>query len=139
VFSTPENLSPIAVSPDGRTAALSRISNQRDEANPLVLWDLVAGRELITLPLVGRGKFGSSYETQFSPDGRLLAFHQTPEPNSIKIWDRTTNTIKASFPGVVHGEGDWSQYQTAAFSPNGRLLVSYVRPNADILQIWDVE
>ncbi len=139
VSSTPDHLSPVVVSQNGHTAALSRISAQGNEADPLVIWDVSANAELITLPLAARGKYGSSYETQFSQDGRLLAFHESPEPNSIKIWDRTTNTIKASFPGVVSAEGDWSQYQTAAFSPSGRLLVSYVRTRTDTLQVWDLE
>jgi serine/threonine protein kinase/WD40 repeat protein len=135
---TPEDaLWLLAVSHDGRMAAVSKEENI--PGNPVVIWDLIAGRELATLPNVGHRTYRQSYELQFSPDGRLLAFHQTPEPNSVKIWGCSSNTMKASFPGVVCGEGTWNQYQTAAFSPNGSMLATYVRTKSADLQIWDTE
>src|SRR5262249_6731793 len=135
---TPEDVSwLLAVSHDGRIAAVSNEENIL--GNPVVIWDLIAGRELATLPNVGHRPYRQSYELQFSPDGRLLAFHQTPEPNSVKIWGCSSNTMKASFPGVVCGEGTWNQYQTAAFSPNGSMLATYVRTKSADLQIWDTE
>ncbi|MCI0459730.1 MAG: WD40 repeat domain-containing serine/threonine-protein kinase, partial [Gemmataceae bacterium] len=72
----------LAFSPDGRRLA----SSEWFRGSALKLWDVAAGRELLTLPNQGGGSFA------FSPDGRWLYWVGGPSEGSdaeVQVWDAT--------------------------------------------------
>ena len=107
-----------AVSPDGRTAAISAT----DE--PLRLLDLASGR-------VRTLSAGSGLEPRaFSPDGRTLSTAE--DSGSVILWD-----VEAGVPiETLEGHADLQQDSTHAFSPDGRTL--YTAGDDGRVIVWDV-
>ncbi|MGE4183015.1 MAG: WD40 repeat domain-containing protein, partial [Limisphaerales bacterium] len=96
----------------------------------IVLWDIVSGCELTSLPGVVDNVFGIA----ISPDGTRLAAalgkRSSQSPGQVKLWDLETGDELLTFRGFagpVHG---------VAFSPNGKRLAC-VGPSG--LRIWSIE
>ena len=107
-----------AVSPDGRTAAISAT----DE--PLRLLDLASGR-------VRTLSAGSGLEPRaFSPDGRTLSTSE--DSGSVILWD-----VEEGVPiETLEGHADMQQDSTHAFSPDGRTV--YTAGDDGRVIVWDV-
>jgi WD40 repeat protein len=99
-----------ALSPDGRTLAVSDLSAVR-------LWDLATGKELLTSAW---GHVHPVCGVAYTPDGRTLA---SSDGTEVRLWDPATGACRRSLP--AEGEG-------LAFAPDGRRLVT--SPS-----VWDVE
>ena len=77
----------LAFSPDGRrlASAASAIGLLRTEAE-VKLWDVAGGRELLTLPAIGKGGL------TFSPDGLRLSYVSATKHSGdaeVQVWDAT--------------------------------------------------
>ncbi len=139
---TPPATTVLALSGDGKCTALC--PSQAVAGSPVTIWDLVAGRQIATVPdVVPNGQ--QSFAVQFSADGRRLAFDSPSKPGTFGIWDRASGQT-TGFNGFVYGGGQaYNMFQRATFSPNGRLFISaqqnsiYAQPNRNILHLWDVD
>jgi serine/threonine protein kinase len=108
---------PVAFSPDSqRFASVGRY-------NSLKIWDLSAGKRLLTRG----GHQGGVYSLVFSPDGQRLA--SASEDTTIQIWDATTGQRLLT----LH-EHDCSVF-SVAFSPDGRHLTSGCRDKT--VRVWE--
>ncbi len=107
-----------AVSPDGRTAAISATDG------PLRLLDLASGR-------VRTLSAGAGLEPRaFSPDGRTLSTSE--DGGSVILWD-----VEEGVPiETLEGHADMQQDSTHAFSPDGRTL--YTAGDDGRVIVWDV-
>jgi WD40 repeat protein/DNA-binding SARP family transcriptional activator len=118
-FQTPRG---IAVSPDGRTLALTHIDGAVD------LIDTRTLRRRASVHAID----GMALSVDFSPDGRLLAV--TGEGGRLTLWNARTLAPAGELKGMR------GLSQALAFSPNGKLLaagevdVRVPRP----LRVWDV-
>ncbi|MGH2716372.1 MAG: hypothetical protein ACRDM7_21305, partial [Thermoleophilaceae bacterium] len=112
----------IAVSPDGRTLALTHSDG---------VVDLIDTRTLRRRDSL-RAIDGTAASVGFSPDGRLLAV--TGEGGRLRLWNARTLAPAGELSGMR------AYSQALAFSPDGRLLaaaevdVREPRP----LRVWDV-
>jgi hypothetical protein len=99
-----------AISPDGRTLALS------DRAKTIQLWDLDADLALGTLvnPANTGGPFGAGLG--FSEDGRTLAIDRMD--GAIELWDVPSRRLLRSIRGDMETFG----LTAIRFSPDGRTL-----------------
>jgi WD40 repeat protein/DNA-binding SARP family transcriptional activator len=119
VFQTPRG---IAVSPDGRTLALTHSDGAVD---------LIDTRTLRRRASV-RAIDGVAASVDFSPDGRLLAV--TGNGGRVTLWNARTLAPAGELRGMR------SMSQALAFSPDGRLLAAAegdVR-NPAPMRVWDV-
>jgi WD40 repeat protein/DNA-binding SARP family transcriptional activator len=96
----------LALSPDGRTVALSFANGD------VTLWDVASGEKLNQLS----GHSGIAYGMAFSPDGRYLATSAFDQ--MAKLWDVATGQELATF----YGNG--SNIFEVAFNPDGTRLVT---------------
>jgi WD40 repeat protein len=103
--------SSIAISPDGRTLAVSY-------GGKTALWDMATRRQ------IGPPLRGASGEVVFSPDGRTLASAGSAR---TELWDPRTHR-RLGRPLPLSGP--------IAFSPDGRLLAANDRRGGAVL--WDV-
>jgi WD40 repeat protein len=108
LFCSPEKVTSLALSPDGRLLAGS-IGDTR-----ILLWDLEGGRAASNPVL--QGNSGRITSLSFSPDGRTLASGTFDGP--IKLWNvasgQELGTLQGHFTGVYN----------LAFSPDGQSLIS---------------
>jgi WD40 repeat protein len=111
----------VAVSPDGRTLAVTHIDGTVELLDTATLKRRRAFRAI-------RGFAGSA---SFSPDGRLLAV--AGEGGRITLWDVRTRARAGELEGLR------ADSQALAFSPGGRLLAAaeagFQPPR---MRIWDV-
>jgi WD40 repeat protein/serine/threonine protein kinase len=108
----------IAVSPDGRWAALA------GEGGAPQLWEIAATRPTKTLARQG----GTVTCLVFTPDGRHVIGGSTDR--TVRVWDVGTGRIVHVFEG--HGEG----VTCVAVSPNGARAASGGRDGG--LRVWDL-
>lgn len=130
-------LGSVAQSYDYKNIAIN--SNRRFEANVVKLWDAASGqmRTRILPPLPeGRGETSQSNAVTFSPDGKLLAYHE-----QVRYGSGSKYEIKLIDPANNQEVGNLACdfYQPAlAFSPDGRLLVGTGAAAGDAaIHIWD--
>ncbi len=97
----------LAFSPDN--ACLASASGENSMSGNVVLWDLAAGQNRVTLP---RG----STSVAFSPDGRTLASGLLG--GSIGLWDPATGRKAGEISGHVKFSG------SLAFFPGGKTLAT---------------
>jgi hypothetical protein len=131
-----------AVSPDVRMLAIpeSKLAPEFGKPipgkGPMRVEDLATGALLVTFPVLE----GQTWPLAFSPDGRLLASHNSNyrslkegDPSStgraVRLWETATATEVLS---LAEGNGQ----SRAAFSANGRLL-AMTAPPQDIL-VYDL-
>jgi hypothetical protein len=124
----------VAFSPDGgRLASGSgnfQSRAQQRKPGEIKLWDLAAGREILTLSLAPAEVFSIA----FSPDGHRLAsgsgqYYAGAAPAEVRVWDLLTGQPALTIPaggGAVFG---------TAFSPDG-LRVATAGKGAAV-QVWD--
>jgi WD40 repeat protein len=119
----------IALSPDGKVAAITTGSNQ------LYLWNWSSGDDLVMLDS-GRRNLGAA----FSPNGKLLAVGGD-SPEDVQLWDVTSQTL-------LHSLADTPQaplrVEELAFTPDGTRLaaanaVSLADRFVSAVLLWDVE
>jgi WD40 repeat protein len=134
-FVTPKGTEVLALSGDGRVAALC--ASQAPKGAPVTIWDLTAGRQIGTVASAAPA-YQNPYGLRFSHNGGRLALDDPLLSNIFKIWIRETGQVQEGINGAIYGEGDWNHYQRAAFSPNGALLAAYAQKNKSLLQLWDV-
>jgi tRNA A-37 threonylcarbamoyl transferase component Bud32 len=107
----------MAVAPDGRTFALRSAA-----AGEVVLWDVEARRERVSLPVAGRCN-----ALEFSSDGALLA---VGEDRSVRLWEgQNPQEVRplTGHPAVV---------TALAFGPAGRKLAVGCKDGT--LWLWDL-
>jgi WD40 repeat protein len=133
----------VAITPDGRTVA----SLEREGV--LKLWDLVTGKEPITLQ--GQFKENNAFAPSplaplaFSPDGQTMASgleRSDQQTAAIQLWDIPSRKALVTITG--HGR----PVTRVAFSPNSKLLASVgtgdPRPVIEAakvsseVKVWDV-
>ena len=122
-FDVPATPRGIAVSPDGRTLALTH----GDGTVELVDTRTLAPRASV------RATEGFAASVDFSPDGRLLAV--TGESGLVTLWDAQTMAPEGKLRGLR------GPSQALAFSPDGKLLAaaeSLDGPGPHQLRVWDV-
>jgi WD40 repeat protein len=155
-FITPPGTFALAVSADGRRAAL-REGGPEQPAHAILLWDLQAGRQQAVLPEVG----ASLTYARFNADGRLLAYQDPLDRTMIRVRDLATGGFKRGLPGLgpavdafaagFHqmgprmtawqarpelGTSAWASH-AGSFSSDGSVLAAEAGNHS--LKIWDVE
>ncbi len=130
----------LAVSPDGKTLALSGSPRQPSDPVPepklgafeppacLRLWDVGKKKLLDRKPKRGEKDFRLMYCVAFSPDGKVIAAGD--KEGKIRLFDGRTGEPKAvldDHTAAVHG---------LAFSPDGKTLASASQDHT--IKLWDV-
>jgi WD40 repeat protein len=103
---SPDGLTGLAVSPDGKVVATA------GQAGTVRLWDARAGNDLGTLA----GHAGPVAAVAFSPDGRRLV--TGGEDHTARVWDAATGRELQVF------RGHEATVLAVGFSPDGRRVVS---------------
>jgi WD40 repeat protein/tRNA A-37 threonylcarbamoyl transferase component Bud32 len=139
-FLSPGEAEPVAVSADGRVAALREkrsmvpASNGPTESRPqqarVMLQDLAAGKPLPSPPVLGTVE-----RLHLSPDGNLLAFRDTEDLHMVRIWDTARGQYRKSLTGLAASPR--GVFERAAFSPDGAWLAAEAGHN--IVRVWDIE
>jgi WD40 repeat protein len=113
-FPMPRTMSRVALSPDGKVAALACDDGELRLFDP-VRGGFVRGPE-------GHGRAVTS--VAFSPDGRSLA--TASEEALFRLWDAATGRPKQTFAGTA---------RSVAFAPDGRTLIAGM--SHDVPSLWD--
>jgi WD40 repeat protein len=108
----------MAISPDGRTVALS------DFSKSISLWDATGAGP----PAILNGHVYSVIGLAFSPDGKLLA--SASWDGAVMLWDTAARRMVTSLRG--HAGQAWD----VAFSPDGRTLASSADDGA--IKLWNL-
>jgi WD40 repeat protein len=121
---------PCIFSPDSLTLAAA------DTGGTVKLWDVLAGRERITLK-------GSTFEDQtlvFSPDGKLVAIGSCSlrRPNEflplqVRVWETETGELARH---LVSSPGGGNEY--LKFSPDNRFLLAWSGYGLVPPKLWDL-
>jgi WD40 repeat protein len=115
-----------AFSPNGKLLATGLCCGVRciKRRAPVVLWDLIAGKERATL----EGHTVGVVSLAFSPGGTLLA--SAGQDHTVRLWDVATGKEVA----VLRGHSDW--VMSVAFSSDGKALASGGQDHT--ARVWDV-
>jgi RNA polymerase sigma factor (sigma-70 family) len=112
-------------SPDGKTIAYQRLTDDPGNLMEAVLWDVAVGKERLVL----RTKDGLD-GLLFSPDGSVLFGHAGPYGRtSMRLWDRATGRPLPSVPGTRN----LRHHPGIRFSPDGKILtLDFVVPGGAV-------
>ena len=91
------------------------------------LWNAITGTEILTIR-----RTESISTVAFSPDGKTLAWIEASPPDTIHLWDVTTQSIIALYEAPTVFNMD-----SIAFSPDGKTFVT-VDAEYDIVKVWDI-
>lgn len=105
-------------SPDGRLMAAE------DPEHSIVIWDLVADREVRRL----KGHSGEINDIRFSSNGELLATASADK--TARIWRIDTGILQATLEGHTQG------IQAVYFSPDGKRIATAGEDRA--VKLWDL-
>jgi WD40 repeat protein/tetratricopeptide (TPR) repeat protein len=115
-----------AFSPNGRL--LVTVRHWFDKARPpagspedATVWDVAAGRKLLTFAGHARANELQLHDVAFHPDGRRVA---TASAASVRVWEAETGKELFHLPN----------HSSVAFSPDGRLLAA---AGKEQVTIWD--
>ncbi len=86
-----ENLTCVALSPDGRLAATVE---SRTDRVPVRLWDAIAGQELVRPAGAEAPDYGRAWSATFSPDGQRLL---TIGARQTRLWDLASGRMLMSY------------------------------------------
>lgn len=112
-------MSPWTFSPDGKTLAMTRVTNTNGNYDAaVVLWDVDAQKAVATFK-------GSVWGIAFSPNGRTLV---TSGGNTIRFWDIATRRELAALK-----QSDSTTQ--IVFSPDGRRLA--IGTGSGAVKLWD--
>ena len=91
------------------------------------LWNAITGTEILTIR-----RTESISTVAFSPDGKTLAWIEASPPDTIHLWDVTTQSIIALYEAPTVFNMD-----SIAFAPDGKTFVT-VDAQYDIVKVWDI-
>ena len=91
------------------------------------LWNAITGTEILT---IRRREVIST--VAFSPDGKTLAWIEASPPDTIHLWDVTTESIIA-----LYEDPTVRNMNSIAFSPDGKTFVA-VDAEYEIVKVWDI-
>ena len=125
-----DNVNCMVFSPDGKrlVTAASQSGFDKEKFRPLPgevkVWDVVSGKELLTLKK-GEGQYAAASTTvAFSPDGKRLA--SVWSDDTVKVWDAVSGQEICTFKG----------HTSLSFSPDGKSLASASEDKT--VKLWDV-
>jgi WD40 repeat protein len=116
ILSTANNGGGMAVSPDGKLAAIA-------QTNVITIWDLTTGKEVATL----RGHSADVTSLAFSPNSSMLA--SGSDDNTAIIWDVPNARERTRLRGPT------GPIVGVAFSPDGHLIT---RSTDGTISFWDI-
>jgi WD40 repeat protein len=127
-----------AFRPDGSclvAGSFRRPDTEKGKRKPgglLKVWDVAAGRELLTV----QSDSGGAANLGFSPNGRLLATAGGPgdqAANGVTLWDVTAGNEIRAFQGGT-------DFEDLTFSPDGTRLVAHSMDASETSQalVWDI-
>jgi RNA polymerase sigma factor (sigma-70 family) len=114
-------LDTVAFSSDGHTVATSESGGA---APTIVLWDVVAGKEIVRLP----GHTGTIQAVAFSRDGTLLA--SAGDDKTVRLWDVTAGKELGRMAEQA------KPVTQVGFAPGGKVLASLGQDG--VVRLWDV-
>ena len=99
-----------------------------DAGDMVKVWDVVTGREILTLA----GHKGGAVRVAYSPDGRRVASAGGYDDQTVKVWDAANGQELLNLRGhdsFVEGG--------LAYSPDSRCIASAAGGNDPTLRVWD--
>lgn len=132
-FTHPEEITALAVSPDGKTLTIG-------SKGKIILWNWEKGEEIAILyghaRLFYLLELGTFLEKEswvnkllFSPDGKILVSRADDE--SVKVWDVKKGLEINSLAGDISGVRNW------CISPDSKTLVT--GSDRKIIKVWDLQ
>ncbi len=123
----------LSLSPDARLAAIppARTDGPNNHTGTIRIWDLVAGKELRSLPFEERG-YGTGHA--LTPDGNHLITSNSKV--YFQIWDLATG--KAVLRSGEQHSTEWGMASAVSVSPDGRRFAT-ARQGDGQVDIWDTQ
>ncbi len=123
----------LSLSPDARLAAIppARTDGPNNHTGTIRIWDLVAGKELRSLPFEERG-YGTGHA--LTPDGQHLITSNSQV--YFQIWDLATGK-EAMHSGEQHST-EWGMASAVTVSSDGKRFAT-ARQGDGQVDIWDTQ
>ncbi|HKQ78731.1 MAG TPA: WD40 repeat domain-containing serine/threonine-protein kinase [Blastocatellia bacterium] len=130
IFATPQGMSIISMSANGRIAVMRPAhSNWYDS---LIVWDIFSNRQIGSLSVSDKNKS----EALLSADGRLAAVFSPAAPTLIQLWDMTTTTFRRRT--IMLGSNNRIYFDQTGFSPDNSMLAVFATEGAKG-GVWIIE
>jgi WD40 repeat protein len=121
-FATPQGMTSIAVSANGRTAIMRPANSSQYDA--LTVWDIPSNRQIGSLSVSDKNE----PEALLSADGRLAAVFSQATPNLLRLWDMTATTFRQRI--IMLGSNNRIYFDQTAFSPDNSMLAVFTAEGA---------
>ena len=121
-FATPQGMTSIAVSANGRTAIMRPANSSQYDA--LTVWDIPSNRQIGSLSVSDKNE----REARLSADGRLAAVFSQATPNLLRLWDMTATTFRQRI--IMLGSNNRIYFDQTAFSPDNSMLAVFTAEGA---------